>query len=363
MMQAAKSGKRVFGAMRFLFDVVHPAHVHFFRHLITELEEAGHETVVVARRKDVTTDLLTAYAIPHVTVGSAPRPGLVALGGELLRRDWALWRIVRREHTDVVVTRNPSGVQAARVAGVRGVFDTDDGAAVGVHFRAAAPFAHVITTPDCIGEHYGRKHVTYPSYKALAFLHPNRFTPDPAVRAELGVREAEPYSIVRFVAFGASHDVKQRGLPTDAKRAVVARLRAHGAVFVTSEAQLPADLQQYALPVAPHRLHDALAFATVCVTDGQSMAGEAAALGVPSVRYSSFSGSIAVFREMHERYGLVFEFCPGDDDAFFRTVDELASSTDRAIWAERRAQLLADKCDLTTWFADFLTNRRHQTST
>lgn len=342
--------------MRFLFDVVHPAHVHFSRHLITELEGAGHETIVVARKKDVTTDLLVAYEIPHVTVGTAPRPGLVSLGGELLRRDRALWRIIRRRHADVVVTRNPSGVQAARLAGVRGVFDTDDGSAVGVHFRAAAPFAHVITTPDCIREHYGRKHVTYPSYKALAFLHPNRFTPDPAVLGELGVQASESYSIVRFVAFGASHDARQAGLPTDAKRTVIDRLRGHGPVFVTSEVPLPADLEPFALPVAPHRLHDALAFATLCVTDGQSMAGEAAALGVPSVRYSSFSGSLAVFREMQERYGLVFEFRPGNDAAFLRAVDELAACTDRSVWAERRAQLLADKCDLTAWYADFLTS-------
>ncbi len=343
--------------MRFLFDVVHPAHVHFARHMIGELDRAGHETIVVARHKDVTTDLLAAFGIPYTVAGRPARParpGRLALGRELIERDVSLWRTIRREGIDVVVTRNPAGVQAARVAGARGVFDTDDGSAVGIHFRAAAPFAHVITTPDCLGECFGKKHVTYPSYKALAFLHPNRFTPDPSVRDELGLGRDDPYSIVRFVAFHASHDTHRSGLADSTKRAVVEHLQRHGAVFVTSEAPLPADLVPYALPVAPHRFHDALAFATVCVTDGQSVAGEAAALGVPSVRSSSFSGSLAVFREMRDRYGLVFEFDPGDDDAFLGTVDEIAGCRDRTVWEERRARLLTDKCDLTTWYVDFL---------
>jgi predicted glycosyltransferase len=343
--------------LRFLFDVVHPAHAHFARFMVGELDRAGHETIVVARDKDVTLDLLTAFGIPFTVVGGPARPGRVALARELVARDASLVRTIRRRRVDVVVTRNPAGVQAARLAGARGVFDTDDGSAVGVHFRAARPFAHVITTPDCIGEDFGRKHVTYPSYKALAFLHPDRFTPDHSVRAELGLGPDDPYAIVRFVAFRASHDTHQAGLGERTKRTVVERLQRHGAVFVTSEARLPADLEPYALPVAPHRLHDALAFATVCVTDGQSMAGEAAALGVPSVRSSSFSGSLAVFRDLRDRYGLVSEFRPGDDDAFLRAVDEIAGGRDRGVWQERRARLLAEKCDLTTWFVDFLLSR------
>jgi hypothetical protein len=84
------------------------------------------------------------------------------------------------------------------------------------------------------------------------------------------------------------------------------------------------------------------------------MAGEAAALGVPSVRSSSFSGSLAVFRDLRDRYALVSEFRPGDDDAFLRAVDEIAAGRDRGVWQERRARLLAEKRDLTTWFVDFL---------
>ena len=35
--------------MRVLFDIVHPAHVHFFKHMLTGLAKRGHETRIVAR--------------------------------------------------------------------------------------------------------------------------------------------------------------------------------------------------------------------------------------------------------------------------------------------------------------------------
>jgi predicted glycosyltransferase len=346
--------------VRYLFDVVHPAHVHCFRYLIADLEAAGHQTFVVARTKDVTTELLDAYEIPYVTVGRATQSGLVTQGIELVRRDWAILRIARAVRPDVIVTRNPAGVQVARLTRTQGVFDTDDGTAVGIHFRAAAPFASVITTPDCIGEDYGAKHRKYPSYKALAFLHPDRFTPDPSILAELGVRPGDRYFVVRLVAFGASHDRHEHGLDAGTQRELVARLQRHGTVFVSSESPLPPDLEPLAFRVPAHRIHDALAFATLCVTDGQSMAGEAAVLGVRAVRLSSFSGRLAVLRDMQARYGLVSEFRPGEDREFLREVEGLAAEVDVADGQARRARLLDEKCDLTTWLYDMLTRMEGQ---
>lgn len=344
--------------MRVLFDVAHPAHVHFSRHLVAELEAAGHATKVVARHKDVTTDLLDHFGMPYVAVGRARRRGRLGMAAELVRRDLAILRVARAFEPDVIVTRNPAGVQAARLARVRGIFDTDDGRAVGVHFRAAAPFAHAITTPDCIPDDYGAKHVKYPSYKALAFLHPDRFTPDPSVLGLLGVDAGEPYFVVRFVAFEASHDRGDAGLAPGAKAEVVRRLARRGRVFVSSEGALPAALAEFALPTPPHRLHDVLAFARLCVTDGQSMAGEAAAVGVPAVRASTTCGRLAVFKEMEERYGLVSEFRPDQERKFLARVEELAAEPDPGRWQEARARLLADKCDLTAWLFDFLTSAR-----
>ena len=37
--------------MRVLFDIVHPAHVHFFKYLHADLVAEGHETLVIAARR------------------------------------------------------------------------------------------------------------------------------------------------------------------------------------------------------------------------------------------------------------------------------------------------------------------------
>ncbi|MGD8412520.1 MAG: DUF354 domain-containing protein, partial [Desulfobacterales bacterium] len=132
-----------------LFDIVHPAHVHFFKHIIRGLQKAGHKTLVVARDKDVTLALLNHYGLDYITVGQSGRKSRFSQLKELLYRDWVIWKIARDFKVNVILTRNPAGVQAARLTGALGIFDTDDGRAAGIHFRAAAPFANIITTPDC----------------------------------------------------------------------------------------------------------------------------------------------------------------------------------------------------------------------
>ena len=70
--------------MKILFDMGHPAHVHFFKNTIWELEKKGHQVKVTARDKDVTIALLEAYGIAHVVRGEgvrAPPAGRGLAGG------------------------------------------------------------------------------------------------------------------------------------------------------------------------------------------------------------------------------------------------------------------------------------------
>ena len=60
--------------MRLLFDMGHPAHVHFFKNAIWELQKQGHEIKITARDKDVTLQLLDAYKIPYIVRPSGWRP-------------------------------------------------------------------------------------------------------------------------------------------------------------------------------------------------------------------------------------------------------------------------------------------------
>src|SRR5258708_6637895 len=69
--------------------------------------------------------------------------------------------------------------------------------------RIVYPLAYSVCTPDCYQGTVPGRHPTYAGYHELAYLHPNRFQPDPAVLAEFGLTPGEPYSIVRFVSWRA----------------------------------------------------------------------------------------------------------------------------------------------------------------
>ena len=56
--------------MKIFIDIGHPAHVHYFRYIITKLKMDGHDIFITARNKDVTHQLLDNYNIPYTSRGS-----------------------------------------------------------------------------------------------------------------------------------------------------------------------------------------------------------------------------------------------------------------------------------------------------
>jgi predicted glycosyltransferase len=340
--------------MRVLFDIVHPAHVHFFKNMIRLLEARGHQTRIVAREKDVTIGLLDRLGFEYESVGRSEKKSLFGQARELAVRNLTLARVAREFGPDVIMTRNPSGAQVGRLLGIPAIFDTDDGRAVGIHYWSAAPFAHVITTPDCT-EPLGARHVTYPGYKQSAYLHPNYFTPDRSVLADLGVKAGERFFIVRFVEWVASHDTGEAGLRPDVQRSIVDEISRHGRVFVSHEGKIPPELASYQFPLSPDRMHDALAFADLLVGESQTMCAEAAVLGTPSLRVSSFAGRLGYLGELENRYGLTYGYRPDQVGEFRAHLTRwLAEPSLRQSLSRKHQQLMTEKVDVARWFVDFL---------
>lgn len=335
--------------MRVLIDISHPAHVHFYRYLYRRLIDGGNEVLVVGRDKDVTLKLLEAFDIPHLTYGHSGHRSMASQGRELIGRVSFLVRQGRRLRPDLVLTRNPAGVQAARLLGSTGVFDTDDGRTVGIHYYAAAPFAHFITAPDCLEENFGRKERRYPSYKALAFLHPDLFTPTDA-RPLLGLAPGERYSVIRLVAHDASHDRGIVGLNRDSVRRIADLLGTVGPVFATAEPGAEAADLVRRLDVPPERLHDVLAHAAVAVGDSQSVIIEAALLGTPGFRINTFAGRKSYFDDLESRYGLARSFTPDRVDEALSAIEAALEPGAKDELARKRETLLADKINLTDWY-------------
>src|SRR5690606_5347617 len=88
--------------MRVLVEILHPAHVHFFRNAIGEWTRRGDEVLVLSREKDVANQLLDAYGIPYESISSIGRSKLSLLS-EMLVRDARMWRRARAFEPDVLV--------------------------------------------------------------------------------------------------------------------------------------------------------------------------------------------------------------------------------------------------------------------
>ena len=342
--------------MRIVIDIAHPAHVHFYRHLYGELIDAGHEVTVASRAKEMTLDLLDHYGIPHFPLAPLARGGLLSRGMELAKRDLGLVKLIRRTGSQLVLTRNPAGVQAARLSGAFGIFDTDDGRAVGIHFHAAYPFAHLITSPECLSDEFGRRHRRYRGFKAMAYLHPDRFTPDPLIRDRFGLSSSEPLFVVRFSAHDASHDRLVQGIDPSTRQTLIRELAAVGSVIVSNESTGTLKYDATSSPVAPELFHDLLAAADLCVGDSQSVAAEAALLGTPALRCSSFTGRVDYLRELEERFGMVSNYRPGDEAQLLAHVRAALDDIDAVrLNAQTKHRHLLSACeDVTSWYGQLI---------
>ncbi len=336
--------------MRALIDITHPSLAHVFHPLWAAWTAEGHECIVVARDKDVTLELLRAFGIPHVVLSPVTSTQLGRVR-ELVTREGRMLALARRFRPHLVIGTSAHAARVALCVGAKSaVLNDDDAAAVPLFRWLSYPFASAIITPSCLAhEGHGPRHLTYPSYHALFYLHPARFTPDPQVRAELGLTPGGRFGIVRLSALAAHHDSGARGLSEDVVSRLQQGLPAEVRLFVTSEKPLLGQLRRWQLPLRPSRLHHAVALADFVLGDSQTMTAEAAVLGVPAFRVSDFVGRISYLREL-EAYGLAFGFRPGDEDRALAAVLEVVRRPDRReVFAERRRRMLAKRIDPVPW--------------
>ncbi|MDY6879366.1 MAG: DUF354 domain-containing protein [Thermodesulfobacteriota bacterium] len=338
--------------MKVLVDVAHPGHVHFYKNVIWRLQKNGHKVLISARDKDVTLPLLRQYGFSYQTL-SVKGDTFLGLSKEFLEREWALLRLIREFHPDVVTEIGGLFIAPlCKLLGIPSVVFTDS-EPVPIDRFLTYPFASVICTPHCFMRDLGKRHIRYAGYHELAYLHPDYFQPDPTVLTELGVAGDEPFIILRFVAWGASHDIGQHGFSLEMKRKIIKTLSRYARVFITSETPLPKEFESYRINLPPDRIHDLLYYARLFMGDGATMATEAAILGTPAVRSSTLALCMGNFVELMERYRLVYSYYE-TENALQKAVSLLEQSDVKTCWAHRRDILLEEKEDVVGFVSNIL---------
>jgi uncharacterized protein len=336
--------------MRILIDILHPAHVHFFRNFHDEMVCRGHELCVTARAKDRSLDLLDQFGLPYHRL-SDQRSGGVGMTVEMMQRTGRLLRLMGRFRPDVMTgIMGPSIALAGAVRRVPAVVFYDTEFATQTNWFVY-PLAHSVCTPDCYQGKVRGTHRRYAGYHELAYLHPNRFRADPERLDAFGVSPDEPYSLVRFVSWQAVHDRREHGLAAAQKRRLVEILQSHGRVLVSSEAPLPSDLAPLEVSGPVHDIHHLMAHAQVVVGESATMSSEAAVLGVPAVFIATTGRGYTDDEE--KRYGLVRHFTEEEYDRALGTIEELLAGSPRDFGHAARDRLLDDKIDVTQWMIDY----------
>ena len=342
--------------MNILIDINHPAHVHLLRNAYKMLVEKGHEVIVAVKEIPSAMKLLDLYGIPYVNIGKK-NDALGKKGLDQLVYDKRLLKLVRQHHIDLGIGSSINIPHVSKLSRMKSIImDDDDDAAEPLFVKFGHPFADAILTPSAI-HRKSKKAVYVDSYHELAYLHPNRFTPDPSVLHDAGLEEGETFFVMRFNAFKAHHDVGAEGMSIENKRRLVDLLKAKGKVLITTERNIDDEFKPYQLLVSPEKAHSLMYYAKMFVGDSQTMTSEAAVLGTPAIKCNSFAGRLAVPNELEQKYGLCYSFLPERQEAFFEKIDVLLAMPDlKGEWQQRRQKMLSEKIDYTQLIVWFIEN-------
>jgi len=340
-------------SMKILIDISHPAHVHFFKYFIRNMQNKGHDIKITAKDKDLTLKLLDLLGLKYLPVGSFRKNTMLKLI-DLLKIDYSLYTSCRNFSPDLILGFGSinAGHAAFLVNKPCVIFDDDE-----YSYRLYKPFVSTICTTHTFKLNLGKKHVKFNGYKELAYLHPNHFIPDPCELEGLGINKDEDFVIMRFVGWNAFHDVGKQGLEDQSKVDYVKFLEKYARVFISSENPLPPELQKYKISLPPDKIHNILYFAKLLVGDTQTMTTEAAMLGTPAIRCNSFVGEndMLNFIELEEKYGLIFNY-KDPEKALEKAIELVQNSDLKNIWKQKRDAMLNDKIDVTSFMTWFIEN-------
>ncbi|GAB3961734.1 DUF354 domain-containing protein [Spirosoma harenae] len=342
---------------KILVDINHPAHVHLFKHFIDEMKRVGYTVIVTAKNVKSITDLLRTYDIDFVSTGDKKDHLWLKYIFEFIHL-LKLISIVLTEKVNYGIGVSMVLPIVSKLTSMKSfVLDDDDLTAAPMSGKFIS-YADIILNPSALAhERRGKHQIIYSSYHELAYLHPNRFFPDPTVLDEIGLKKNEPFFVLRFNAFKAHHDTGIYGLSLTQKIEIVKLLKSFGQVFITTEREIEPELAVYQLPVSSEKIHTLLYYATLFVGDSQTMTTEAALLGTPAVKLNSFAGKLSIPNELEQKYQLCYSFQPHQFELMLDRIRELLLEDNiKKIWSVRRQYMLKEKIDLTSFLIKLLLN-------
>lgn len=343
---------------RVLVYIGHPAQYHFIKHTIRNLRKDGNEVRILIKTKDILEQLLQEDGLEYKNIQESVRKntkwGILSAS---LKRTWAVYKEAKRFKADILTGTDSSIAQTAWLLRKPAITTLEDDVEIIRNLaKLTFPFTKDILVPTvCRVGKWETKKIGYAGYMKLAYLHPNYFKPDKAIVEQYGIKGK--YILIRLAKLSAHHDSGIKGLNAKLVENIISIANTNGSqVFISSESEIEDILKPYILKIKHTDIHHLMAYASLLISDSQSMSVEASMLGTPNLRFSDFSGRISVLEELEQKYGLTIGIKTNEPQ---RLVDETKSILSGSnVWEDyqgKRMKMLADKIDVTaflTWFID-----------
>lgn len=346
--------------MNILITLGHPAHFHLFRNLALRLQDNGHIVKFVLTEKDILIKLVKEYNFDYEILAYRKKAeSFFDKLSKISKSTRMLNAIVKRNHTDLMIGCLS---QMAWIGFIRKIptifFGEDDFNYTWMQGIITYPFVSTILAPAMtkVGPFKWKK-ISYNGYQKLAYLHPNEFVPDK--KKLIGIDLSKPFYVIRLVSLSAHHDINIGGLNYNLLHKIIDALKNRGTVYVSSEEELPFDFNQYGLPgnINIKDIHHILYYSTLFLGDSQSMAVEAAMLGVPNIRYNDFAGKISILNELENVYKLTSSINTQFPNQLLDLVDKITANEHiRKQYSVNRHKMLAEKIDVTAFYVWFIEN-------
>lgn len=278
-------------------DLDNSPHVPFFRPIIGELRERGYSLILTARDAFQVSELTKLHHIQCKAIGRhyGKNKFMKALG--LIVRSAQLLPVVLRERPDLAVSHGSRAqTMVAKLLGIPSVVIADYEHARHVIHPDWVIVPEVI--PTQVATKLANRVVKYPGIKEDVYV--SNFQPDPAILAELGLRESEIIVTVRPPATEAHYH------NPESEKLFSAVMNLLGETVGTRTVLLPRndrqrveiarrwpDWLQNGKMIIPGQAVEGLNLiwhSDLVISGGGTMNREAAALGVPV--YSIFRGKI-----------------------------------------------------------------------
>ena len=343
--------------MNLLIDIGHPDHVHMFRNAAHIFIKHGHKVLLTCREKEFEKQLLVSEGLEFVSFGKKYKSVAGKIFG-LFKFVIKEWRVCLRFKPDILLSH---GSPYAAIASwlYRKPHISFEDTYNKEQIRLYKPFTEVILTGMYDHPFISKNEIHCSGYHELLYLHPSYYTPNPNILNVLGLLEAEKYVLVRFIAWNATHDAVGQGFSSKEKIEAVSKLSQFAKVFISSEGELPDELEEYRLKTRPEQIFDVIYYATLIWGESRTIPSEGSVLGTPSV--INYNAECYYLADQAAKYDMCYYFSESEEDrkkALDKCVELLSQDAAelKKQWREKRQRLLDEHIDYTAFLVWFVEN-------